>query len=212
MFNGSLTWRKQLNTDQTLIWTSPRALFAGRQPYSPGPPTHTSLLLFSAYIEGRHKSGTVAIIPDDGFETAVEIARSLLSNDGRDGSRGVGEWSPAFVTIDSRQQLGLHIYCLDGGTETAVQQLLTEHAGLLARVDFNHLRNEQATVDYDGAPIDGTWTPLWFHDRSRIVVNGVSTDGQLPAALPDQSVFADRVRAANAKRPRQHPSVWWDPD
>ncbi len=141
----------------------------------------------------------------------MEIARSLLSNDGRDGSRGVGEWSPAFVTIDGQQLLGLHIYCLDGGTENAVQHLLTEHAGLLARVDFNHLRNEQATVEHDGVNIDGTWTPLWFHDRSRIVVNGVSTDGQLPAALLDQSVFADRVRAANATRPRQHPSVWWDP-
>ena len=211
-FNGGLVASKRLNTDRTLVWQSPRALFAGREPFSPRPPTHTSFLLFSAYVDGRHNSGTVAIIPDDRFETAVEIARSLLSSDGRRGTRGVGEWSPAFVTIDGQQQLALHIHCLDGGTEAAVQQLLTEHAGLLARIDFNHLRDEQATVEHNGARIDGTWTPLWFHDHPQIVVNGVSSGGQLNAALLDQSLFADRVRAANAPRPRQHPSLWWDPD
>lgn len=195
-WNGGAPYSLPFNTEEALAWQSLHLYRAGRPVAAPPREYTPTFLRFGRHVTGRHESARVAILSDEGFETAVDIANSLLSVDGRRGSKGVGEWAPALITTGESTTLGIHLVCLDDETDAQVIRLLRERAGLRARVAFSRCGHVEQTDHLEGSTLEESWNPLRLMDKPSIWVRGVARRSAIPTEFLSTSPFGSRIRAA----------------
>ena len=172
-WNGKDVPASRFSTEEALKWESPARYFAFREPFAPTLHWIATFLQFGMHISGRHQSARVWLIDEARYEDAIEVAEALMSKDGGRDSTGVGEWSPALVTIAGSTQMALHIQCLDDATESELVRRLTERAGLVTRLTFAQQNFETARLKVNGLNLEGAWNPLTAKDPAERTVLGL---------------------------------------
>jgi hypothetical protein len=174
-WNGKEVRPTTFSTEEALMWESLARFFAFREPFARGMSWIATFLQFGMHISGRHLGARVWLIDEARYDDAVEVAEALMSKDGGHASTGVGEWSPALVTLAGSTQLALHIGCLDDSTETELTRRLTERAGLVTSLSFSRHTYETVRLNVNGLSLEGAWNPLRAKDQEESTVFGVAT-------------------------------------